>query len=191
MVKEKDLKLVMAVNDNNADAFKLLFDRHWNRIYHLALKKLPAEEDASDVTQEVFYIIWRNRGYLDVTKNFGAYLNSMLRHKIYDFYAHKNKLPVFIPLDEHEDYWDENFQNSEVEDYIELNQLINQEVQAMPEKMREVFLLSRYENLTAQQISEKLGISVQTVRNQISTALKRLKNRFGNKLAWLLLLYFL
>lgn len=190
-MKEQDLELLQAVNDEDARAFKLLFDRHWKRIYHLALRKLPTDEDASDITQEVFYIIWRNRGYLDVTNNFGAYLNSMLRHKIYDFYAHKNKLPVFIPLDEHEDYWDKKFQNSEYEDYTELNQLINQEIHAMPERMREVFILSRYDNLTAQQISEKLNISVQTVRNQISNALKRLKSRFGDKLALLLLLYFL
>lgn len=191
MVKEKDLELLQAVNEANAEAFKVLFDKHWKRIYQLALKKLPTEEDASDITQEVFFIIWRNRGYLDVKTNFQGYLNSMLRHKIYDFYAEKNRLPVFIPIDEQADYWDDSFRNSESEDYSELNRQIKEEIQAMPDKMRDVFLLSRYDNLSAKQISEKLGISIQTVRNQISNALKRLRDRFGDKLAWLLLLYFL
>lgn len=190
-MKREDLEMVQAINDADPIAFKKLFDSYWKKVYRTALQKLPREEDASDITQDVFYIIWKNRGYWHVKNNIEAYLLSMLRHKIYDFYARKDRLPVFIPLNEQEEYWDYSFRDGEQDDYAEENQLVKKEIDAMPDKMREVFLLSRFENLSAQQIADKLGISVQTVRNQISSALKRLKLRFGDKATWLLFLFFI
>ncbi|NGF57857.1 sigma-70 family RNA polymerase sigma factor [Parapedobacter sp. SGR-10] len=169
-----DLDIVQAINDADPIAFKKLFEQHWKKIYHIALQKLPREEDASDITQEVFYLIWKNRGYWKIKTNIEAYLQGMLRHKIYDFYAQRDRLPILIPLNEQEEYWHYSFQEAEREDYSYENQLVRKEIEAMPEKMREIFILGRFENLSAAQISEKLGISVQTVRNQISAALKRL-----------------
>lgn len=190
ILKKEDLDMVQAINEADPKAFKQLFDTHWSKIYRMALRKLPLEEDASDITQDVFYVIWKNRGYWQVKTNIEGYLMSMLRHKIYDFYAHRDRLPIFVPLNEQEEYWDYHFKEGEEYDYAEENLIIKQEIQAMPEKMREVFLLSRFENLSAQQISDKLGISVQTVRNQISSAMKRFKSRFGDQATWLLFLYF-
>jgi len=169
-----DLDIVQAINDADPIAFKKLFEQHWKKIYHIALQKLPREEDASDITQEVFYLIWKNRGYWKIKTNIEAYLQGMLRHKIYDFYAQRDRLPILIPLNEQEEYWHYSFQEAEREDYSYENQLVRKEIEAMPEKMREIFILGRFENLSAAQISEKLGISVQTVRNQISAALKQL-----------------
>lgn len=190
-MKKEDLDMIQAINDADPIAFKKLFDSYWKKVYRMALQKLPREEDASDITQDVFYIIWKNRGYWNVKNNIEGYLSSMLRHKIYDFYAQRDRLPMFVPLNEQEEYWDYSFREGEDEDFSEENQWVKQEIEAMPEKMREVFLLSRFENLSAQQIADKLGISVQTVRNQISSALKRFKIRFGDKTTWLLFLFFI
>lgn len=185
-----DLDLIRAINEADPLAFRKLFDTYWSKIYRAALQKLPQEEDASDITQEVFYVIWKNRGYWKVKTNIASYLQGMLRHKIYDFYAQRDRLPVFIPLDEQDEYWQYSFQMGEKDDFSEENRLVKSEIDNMPDRMREVFLLSRFENLSAAQIAEKKGISIQTVRNQISSALKRLKDRFGDQAAWLLFLFF-
>lgn len=177
-VNRDDVELIEAINNADPIAFKRLFDTYWKKIYRTALQKLPTEEDASDITQDVFYIIWKNRAGWQVKSNIAAYLMSMLRHKIYDFYAQRDRLPIFVPIDEQEEYWDYSFQEGEQQDFTNENKLVRKEIDDMPEKMREIFLLSRFENLSAQQIADKLGISVQTVRNQISTALKRIKKPF-------------
>ncbi|WP_140938526.1 RNA polymerase sigma factor [Sphingobacterium lumbrici] len=190
-MKKEDLEMIQAINDADPIAFKKLFDTYWKKVYRIALQKLPREEDASDITQDVFYIIWKNRGYWHVKNNIEGYLVSMVRHKIYDFYAKRDRLPIFVPLDKQEEYWDHSFQEGEQDDFTAENQLVKKELEAMPDKMREVFMLSRFENLSAQQIADKLGISVQTVRNQISSALKRFKARFGDKATWLLFLFFI
>jgi RNA polymerase sigma-70 factor (ECF subfamily) len=98
-----------------------------------------------------------------------------------------------IPLDTVEDYWEKMFEKAEEEqqDFSEQNKMVRDEIDKMPEKMREVFVLSRFEGLSAAQIADKLGVSIQTVRNQISSALKRLKDRFGDKALWLLLIFLL
>jgi len=186
-----DLDLIKAINSADPKAFRKLFDAYWNKIYKIALQKLPREEDASDITQEVFYVIWKNREYWKVKTNVASYLQGMLRHKIYDFYAQRDRLPLFIPLDEQDEYWQYSFQMGEVEDFSEENRLVKAEIDNMPDRMREVFLLSRFENLSAAQIADKMGISIQTVRNQISSALSRLKSRFGDQTAWLLFLLFI
>lgn len=190
-MNKDDVELIEAINNADPIAFKRLFDTYWKKIYRTALQKLPTEEDASDITQDVFYIIWKNRAGWQVKSNIAAYLMSMLRHKIYDFYAQRDRLPIFVPIDEQEEYWDYSFQEGEQQDFTNENKLVRKEIEAMPEKMREIFLLSRFENLSAQQIADKLGISVQTVRNQVSTALKRIKIRFGDKTTWLLFLFFI
>ena len=186
-----DLDLIKAINSADPKAFRKLFDAYWNKIYKIALQKLPREEDASDITQEVFYVIWKNREYWKVKTNVASYLQGMLRHKIYDFYAQRDRLPLFIPLDEQDEYWQYSFQMGEVEDFSEENRLVKAEIDNMPDRMREVFLLSSFENLSASQIADKMGISIQTVRNQISSALSRLKSRFGDQTAWLLFLLFI
>lgn len=190
-MKREEIDMVQAINDADPLAFKKLFDRYWKKVYQQALQKLPREEDASDITQDVFYVIWKNRGYWHVKSNIEGYLISMLRHKIYDFYAQRDRLPIFVPLNVEEEYWDYSFQEGEQEDFSAINNLVKNEIDAMPEKMRQVFILSRFDNLSAQQIADQLDISVQTVRNQISTALKRLRLRFGDKATWLLFLFFI
>ncbi|WP_166785208.1 RNA polymerase sigma factor [Sphingobacterium psychroaquaticum] len=191
-MKRDELDIVRSINDSDPEAFKEIFDLYWNKIYKRALQKLPKEEDASDITQEVFYVIWKNRAFWNVTTTIEGYLFSMLRHKIYDFYAKQDRLPLFISLDNQEEYWDYYFEDATKEDdFAVKNAAVKAEIEAMPEKMREIFLLSRFENLSALQIAAKLGISVQTVRNQISSALKRLKIKFGDKTAWIIFIFFI
>ncbi|WP_343556383.1 sigma-70 family RNA polymerase sigma factor [Sphingobacterium sp.] len=192
-MKEQDQNLIQSVNNSDPKAFKTIFEQYWQLIYRLALQKLPSDDDANDITREVFYLIWKNRENWHVKTNIQAYLKAMLKHKIYDFYALRDRLPVMIPLDSVEDYWEKMFEKAEDEqqDFSEQNKMVRDEIDKMPEKMREVFLLSRFEGLSAAQIADKLGISIQTVRNQISFALKRLKDRFGDKTLWLLLIFLL
>lgn len=105
-MNEQDQNLIQSVNNSDPKAFKTIFEQHWQLIYRLALQKLPSDDDANDITQEVFYLIWKNRENWHVKTNTQAYLKAMLKHKIYDFYALRHRLPVIIPLDTVEDYWE-------------------------------------------------------------------------------------
>ncbi|MCA5005027.1 RNA polymerase sigma factor [Sphingobacterium bovistauri] len=189
-MKKEDILIIDGINQENPIAFKRLFDRFWFKIYRMAIQKLPSEEDASDITQEVFYLIWKNRKFIRVKSNLDSYLISMLRHKIYDFYAKRDRLPILVSMIDEEEYWDYNFKLADEIDFRELNEAVNHTIEKMPEKMREIFVLSRFENLSAQEISERLNISIQTVRNQISSAIKRFEKIFNDRTAWVIFLYY-
>ena len=67
----------------------------------------------------------------------------------------------------------------------ELYRLIHEAILALPEKCRRVFVLSRQESLTNQEIAQKLDISVKTVEGQITTALKKIRKFLGDQYSYL------
>lgn len=190
-MKSEEISIIEKINQEDPMAFKELFDRFWFKIYKMALNKLPREEDASDITQEVFFVIWKNRLHLRIQISLESYLTSMLKHKIYDFYAKRDRLPILIPMEEEDVYWNYSFQLQDNLDFSEVNRLVNTVIDQMPDRMKEIFILSRFENMSALEISDRLGISIQTVRNQISFAIKRFDKVFNNRTALVIFLYLL
>lgn len=166
--------LLYKISNNDPKAFEALFTRYWEDVYYQASRKVSSMEDASDLTQEVFYAIWKGRYSLDVKGSVRGYILGVLRNKIYDFYQKQNKEPQLIAMHLLNEEWVGDESGSS-ETYEERLALIEIEINAMPERMRRVFVLSKYHGMSAKQISGQLNISIQTVRNQISTALKRIR----------------
>ena len=119
-----------------------------------------------DVIQEVFLKLWENKDCIEIT-----YI------KTYLFRAAKNR------DEENRHQLLENWFNQQLEerkykdcfDMDALTKVVNQAIEQLPEKCREIFSLSRKEGLSYRQIAERLGISVKTVETQISIALKRIR----------------
>lgn len=125
-----------------------------------------------DVIQEVFLKLWENKDCLEIT-----YI------KTYLFRAAKNRVLNHLRDEENRHQLLENWFNQQQEekkykdcfDVEALAKLVNQAVEQLPDRCREIFYLSRKEELSYKQIAERLGISVKTVETQISIALKRIR----------------
>jgi RNA polymerase sigma-70 factor (family 1) len=160
----------------DADAFRRLYDRHWEALYAMARRKIAVEEEAADLVQEVFLKLWEKQQELPAVESVEAYLATALRNLIFNHYRRATVVRA-ATADLRSDA-----SGPTALDMLqaqELHQLIDREVAAMPEKMREVYLLSRHEELSAPEIALQLTLSQQTVRNQISSALKRLRAVIG------------
>lgn len=174
-----DKALVSALQQNHEDAFRILYDRHWDLLYSRAFKKIHTTSDISDILQEIFAHLWKNRHTLELKSTLVNYLLTALDYKIIDYYRSR---AVRI------NYYEQSLNEQDERHYSvtdtvqlrELESLVQQEVQAMPAKMQEVFLLSRDKGLSAAAIASQLSISEQTVRNQISNALSRLRNKLAH-----------
>ena len=166
--------LLYRISNSDPKAFEALFTRYWEDVYYQASRKVSSMEDASDLTQEVFYAIWKGRYSLDVKGSVRGYILGVLRNKIYDFYQKQNKEPQLIAMHLLNEEWVGDAPTSS-DSYEGRLALIEKEISAMPERMRKVFVLSKYYGMSAEQISGQLNISIQTARNQISTALKRIR----------------
>jgi RNA polymerase sigma-70 factor (ECF subfamily) len=176
MMNDSDYELIKLMREkDDKQAFQLLYNKYWEKLYSIALLKVLDEDEASDIVQDLFVTIWIKRKELNINNNVDLYLFRSLKNRITNFYKRKylteekiNEFSINNP----------DKTNSDAESicsYKEVELIINKELENMPEKMKQVFLLSRDEQLSSKKISEMLSISDQTVRNQISKAIKRIK----------------
>lgn len=162
--------------EGNFLAYRELFDRFWLKLYVTAKIRLQDEDEAKDCVQEVFMNIWIKREFLTTPDHVAAYLHTSLKNKIINLLHQRTTTQRH--LQRYIEDLDLIVQHPETElEFHELESLIEEEVQQMPEQMRRIFLLSRDEGLSGLQIAETLSLSHQTVRNQISTSLRRLRKR--------------
>ena len=166
--------LISLLRQKNIHAFNELYSRYFKELYSRAYKRLGSKDDVQDILQEIFLSVWNNAGMIDEDKPLGPYLYQSLKYKIIDQYYKNAKISIDDTISPETEFASANSANDNIL-FKELEGVLNNEIGRLPVKMREVFLLSRGEYLSNQKISERLSISSQTVKNQISLALKKLK----------------
>jgi RNA polymerase sigma factor (sigma-70 family) len=187
-----DLDLLTAIRADDKDAFRFLYDRHWKALYIRACKSVN-EDEAKDMIQEVMVSFWKRRNQISITHedDIGKYLFTALKYRIITFYTYTSssikKSFLFDPAVP--DSPEEILENKE------LGSLLDSTIESMPGRMQEIFRMSRDENISVADIAFKLNISEQTVKNQITLALKRLKAtvveyRTGDWIAYLFVLLY-
>jgi RNA polymerase sigma-70 factor (ECF subfamily) len=135
---------------------------------------IPDKAVVEELALDIFVYIWENRTTLQIQLSFKAYLFQAARNKCLNELRQKKKTVSLNDIDI--DIVDTEILSLENE---ELYKLIQEAVSALPDKCREVFNLSRNENLSNKEIAERLDISIKTVEGQITKALKRIKDFLG------------
>jgi RNA polymerase sigma-70 factor (family 1) len=183
-----DQKLTALLKDGDRIAYTEIYDRYiWVLLDH-AYNKLRNREEAKDIVQEAFTLLWTKKDFLKDEENLSGYLYTTVRNTILNVFAHRKVQDKYIASMEH--FAGQN--TAVATDYLvrehQLKALIETEIAALPPKMREVFELSRKANLNHKEIAAQLGISEQTVSKQVTNALKILKVKLGIYfyLIWLL-----
>jgi RNA polymerase sigma-70 factor (family 1) len=169
-----DPDLFLLVKQNDVKAFEELYNRYWPALVNTAYKKLSSREKAEDIVQNIFIDIYQRRTTIELTISLKAYLNQALKFKILNEYRAKNisskyQKHLFFNPDCKNDLANA-LEAKELE--LEINTILNE----LPEKCKQVFLLSRKESLSNRNISARLNITVSTVEKHIGKALKTLRN---------------
>ncbi|SDE58683.1 RNA polymerase sigma-70 factor, ECF subfamily [Mucilaginibacter pineti] len=174
-----DDELFAAVKLDDKKAFNSLYERHWAAVYKKTFFYLHDTEACMGIVNDIFVNIWEKRGSLNII-TFKNYLTAAARYRVYNFIKANNTSRLTYV----EDYErlanlsavyndaENNFQA------VELNNDLGLLLGKLPARCKEIFLLSRVNNLTNTEIALKLSISKRTVENQISFALKYLKPYF-------------
>ncbi|MBW8683596.1 RNA polymerase sigma factor [Chitinophaga rhizophila] len=174
---EDNLSLFAAAREGDTAAFKVLYQRYWKKLYVSACKRVDADS-AKDIVQEVMLTLWRRKSEItvDSEEDLSRYLHSALRYRVISWYAFSNTT-VQIP-----EWYDQPVQSSFESsfDLRQLKDLIDGEVDRMPDRMQQIYQLSREEDLSVTDIATQLNLSEQTVRNQLSLAMKRLRELLRN-----------
>lgn len=174
MAKERDYDQLCLLKGGDEQAFAALYNEYWEALFRFVKRILSDQEEVADVLQETFVTFWELRNNLHRVRSIKAYLFIMARN--FAFRRLREHLKRTEVVDRLVVFYGEPLNSSEENlDVKELANLIDAEIDKLPERMREVFLLSRKEHLSYKEIAEKLQISDLTVKKQINNALKSLR----------------
>ncbi|WP_343667438.1 RNA polymerase sigma-70 factor [Chitinophaga sp.] len=182
-----DTQLLSLLQEDNIMAFNAIYARYSQPLYLYILSKIEPAEAGKDVLQELFTSLWERRLTLSVNESLKSYLYQSARHKIIDIYRKNNTYRKYLQqLIEHFDVQPGSI--TELLDSKTRTEDVFETINQLPERMKEVFILSRVEHQTVEQIAVRLGLSQQTVKNQITKALKILRTNHAQTDIVLLLL---
>ena len=174
-----DQELLNLLKADDRAAFTEVYNRYHAALYIHVFNKLRLREESRDIVHDLFASIWNKRAGFELKGNLSTYLYVSARYKVFDFISHRETASRYITsikkFVEQDNY---------ITDYLvrekEFQALIDKEIDALPHKMREIFLLSRKQHLSHKEIADKLGISEQTVKKQVNNSLKVLRVKLGS-----------
>lgn len=174
-----DILLDLIRLEDDRAAFAELYDRYWNTLIEMAGKRVGSLEAAEEVVQDIFVSLYIRRKELNVPTTLEAYLKTALKYQVYKVYrsqkTHENYLNAVI----HSQGISPVMPDHVLEEK-QLRERIYQVSAKMPDNCREVFLLSRFEQLSHKDIASKLDISVAMVKKHITTAMNIMRSEFGD-----------
>lgn len=176
-MKEEDIsKLLIKFKNGDEKAFKELFFMFHRDVFKFLYFYLRNKEEAEELLQDVFLNFWKSREHIDIHLSPRNYLLKIARNLAINFLEREREKRKFEKLDALQNITssDAGIENFEIKD------LILSILDELPERCREVFILSRYNGLSIKEISEILDIAVQTVKNHLTRALKHFRKRLKN-----------
>lgn len=169
----KDEELIGYLRSGDHAAFTEIFNRYWELMINMAFRRLQSREDAEEVVQRLFVSLYTRRREINPKGCLEAYLKTALKYKVID--AYRSQQVHYARLD---NLIAESRLISPPADRLELAELketVNNAVNKLPARCREVFVMSRYEQRSHRDIAARLNISVSTVKKHLNKALKMLR----------------
>lgn len=170
----EERSLILRLIEGDEDAFCELYATYKNRLIYFAMRFLKSREYAEDIFQDAFTVVWQSRCFINPDASFSSYLYTIMRNRILNQLrnaANEEKLKESI-LSQALDYTEDTKREVMLND---LKSLISHALQQLTPRQREIFEMSREAQLSHKEIADKLGISVNTVQEHISTSLKLIR----------------
>ena len=171
--KQVDKHLVEAVKKGDKSAFRKIFDKYYQILLATAINLLGDVNAAKDAVQEVFFELWKKREQINIHSSLEAFLKRSVINRSINIINKRKRIASIDNISEAKNQGPTADQLVEAKD---LQKVINKAMEKLPDKCRLVFTMRRLENLPVKVIAEKLDISTKTVENQITKALKIMKN---------------
>ncbi len=162
------------VRQGHSTAFRALFDAYWEELYSYAVRVLKDSSAAQDAIQSLFIHLWETHHQLPPVTSVPAYLRSALRNRllnvIRDEQVYQQHVGQFGASTARAD-------NSILDTihFRETETALLRSIDRLPVRMKTAFYMHRIQHLSVPEIALRLGSSEQTIRNQINTALRRIR----------------
>ena len=171
-------EMIYIMNSNNkVIRFQAFFEKKSPKVRALAFQLLKSEEDAKDITQDIFVKLWENPDLWMNCERISNYLYTVERNYIYNYLKHKTVASDYLEIAAERMRVAEQELPQPHDEYClhEVELLLQMALERMPEQRRRVFSMSREEEVPLGEIAERLNISVRTVERHIYKALQDLR----------------
>lgn len=175
-----DHELWELIRENDEQAFAKLFYRYSTKIYSKAYSYIRDKEACEQIVHDLFMTLWNCRHTLEI-QSFSAYLTSATRYQIYKYKYSSKVIPLeYQEIPEDLKYINHSYQNEGYTKLVEqeMEQEVDSALSSLPKRCQEIYIMSRRQQLSNDEIADELGISKRTVENQITSALKHLRFSF-------------
>ena len=177
-----DIFLLRLLKSGDKQAFKLLFDSYFEALCRFMYIYLGNKQDAEEIAIDIFMYLWENREKIEIKLTFKGYLFQTARNRCLNALRDRKNTLAIDEISGTEIPQADMGSPLEME---ELSRLIEEAVLSLPGRCHEIFVKSREEKLTNQEIADEMNISVKTVEAQITKALKRIREFLGEQYYYL------
>ena len=181
--------LIKLLKADDETALNEIYMRYWKCLYFSSLKKVRIKEIAEELVQNIFISLWDRRHLANIT-HLSGYLQTAIKYQVINYLKSKilgNKYQSLRAVDE-------NSEAADAESALIINDLskaIEEAVNQLPQKTQLIFKLSRFENRTVKEISNKMEISEKAVEYHITQSLKLLRLQLKEFLVFQLIFFWL
>ncbi len=185
--RRKADELFDQVRTGDQKAFELLFSIYFARLNDFAKNVVRDDFISQDIVQEVFVKVWESRSSIE-SVNLEAFLFRLVRNRCIDYIKHlkvvNNRMQKIHISSKYEELYRIDFIGNEPYVMIEeeLKIKIEKTIQGLPDRCREVFILSRMDGLKNKEIAEQLNINIKNVERHLNRAMQSFRKNFTEQL---------
>ncbi len=179
-------RIIRRIRNGDAKVFEELFNVYYHRLMLYAISYVEKSQVAEDIVQEIFFSIWKNRKDNLINTSVSSYLFRAVHNRSIQYLRHQKVKSDYeerhlLKIKEAEMLYHlaGDYQYSEIQ-YNEIEKILRQTFDTLPDKTREIFKLSRENNTSNRKIAEILQIDVKTVEYHISKTLKILRHALND-----------
>jgi RNA polymerase sigma-70 factor (family 1) len=162
-----DIKLLELLRFDDRNAFELLYNRYASKVFQVAYNLFRDKDVCEDLVQELFIDLWFKRHQLNID-NLPAYLKVAIKNRVL-VYIRTQKATLDVTT---VDKMMEQYTADSKLMQDDIARLLEENIAGLPEKCRQIFIMSRKQYLSNKEIATQLNLSVKTVENQITIALR-------------------
>lgn len=181
---------IVKVQNGDRGAFRFLIELYYDDLYIFAQSLCRNEDLSKDLVQEVFFSLWENRKNVKTKSVLKGWLYQSLKNKFIDHIRKHKKETVLVETNLAETTEQIAFGENQQELNRKVN-LLEKEIELLPKKCHEVFVLSKKEGLSNQEIADYMNISLKTVEGHLTKALKILREKLRDQFKLLFTLFYI
>jgi RNA polymerase sigma-70 factor (ECF subfamily) len=167
-----ELELFEKIRAGSEEAFEILFRNYYTVLYKFTIRIVTDKQEAENIVQDLFVRFWIKRAEIYISSSIKSYLFTAARNSALNYIKRERRLTL---LEDHSDIPGKVMHSPDSElDKDETVAAVRKAISKLPEKCRQIYLMKKYDDLSYNEISEILGISVNTIKTQMKRAIKSL-----------------